>query len=45
MTCEQQYQQIVDSVSASINSNSKKIKGCQMHPVLSAKCRKCKEIL
>lgn len=27
------------------NLKNKKIKGCQMHPEYSKKCRKCKEIM
>jgi hypothetical protein len=49
MSAEQKHTLIADSVASSINMDNnfkyKKIKGCQMHPELSKKCRKCKEIV
>ena len=46
ISAEQKYLQIVDSVKNSMaihqNTENKKIKGCQIHPESSKKCRKCK---
>jgi hypothetical protein len=46
MSAEQKYLQVVDNVKNSMamqqNIGNKKLKGCQIHPEPSKKCRKCK---
>jgi hypothetical protein len=46
MTSEQKYQSIVDSVQISLSGRAdQSVKGCQMHPKASQKCRKCQTII
>lgn len=44
MTCEQQFNSIAENVMLNLSHRQKIIKGCEMHPQISAKCRKCQQI-